>query len=65
MSLLLVAPQYLQQLKQKLCALQSAAVGSRSVLQQRCLQQTEAMFNLLNDYVPSLFILGMLGRDCN
>ena len=65
MSLLLVAPQYLQQLKQKLCALQSAPVGSRSVLQQQCLQQTEAMFNLLNDYVPSLFILGMLVRDCN
>ena len=37
MSLLLVAPQYLQQLKQKLCALQSAPVGSRSVLQQHCL----------------------------
>ena len=65
MSLLLVVPQYLQQLKQRLCALQSASVGSRSVLQQQCLQQTEAMFNLLNDYVPSLFIWGMLVRDCN
>ena len=65
MSLLLVAPQFLQQLKQKLCALQSAPVGSRSVLQQQCLQQTVAMFNLLNNYVPSLFIFGMLVRDCN
>ena len=65
MSLLLVAPLYLQQLKQKLCALQSAPVGSGSVLQQQCLQQRVAMFNLLNDYVPSLFILGMLVRDCN
>ena len=65
MSLSLVAPKYLQQLKQKRCALQSAPVGSRSILQQQCLQQTEAMFNLLNDYVPILFILGMLVRDCN
>ena len=40
-------------------------VGSRFVLQQQCLQQTEAMFNSLNDYVPSSFILGMLVRDCN
>ena len=61
MSLLLVAPQYLQQLKQKPCAPQSSPVGNRSVLQ----QQTEAMFNLLNDYVPSLFILGMVVHDCN
>ena len=65
MSLLLVAPQYLQQLKQNLCVLQSARVGSRSVLQQQRLQQTEAIFNLLNDYVPNLFILGMVVRDCN
>ena len=65
MSLLLVTPQSLQQLKQKLCALQSAPIGSRSVMQHQCLQQTGAMFNLLNDYVPSLFILGMLLCDCN
>ena len=65
MSLLSVAPQYLQQFKQKLCALKSAPVGKRSVLQQQSLQQTKAMFSLSNDYVPSLFILGMLVRVGN
>ena len=31
----------------------------------QCLQRIEAMYNLFNDYLPSLFILGIMVRDYN